>query len=32
MYMAALVATRCNPALKATYARLVQRGMPKENA
>jgi transposase len=32
MYMAALVATRWNPALKATYARLVQRGKPKKVA
>jgi len=32
LYMAALVATRCNPILKATYQRLVQRGKPKKVA
>jgi transposase len=32
LYMAALVATRCNPILKATYQRLVQRGRPKKVA
>jgi transposase len=32
LYMAALVATRYNPILKATYQRLVQRGKPKKVA
>jgi transposase len=32
LYMAALVATRCNPVIKDTYQRLVQRGRPKKVA
>jgi transposase len=32
LYMAALVATRCNPALHAFYARLLAAGKPKKVA
>ena len=32
LYMAALVATRCNPALKEFYQRLCQAGKPKKVA
>jgi transposase len=32
LYMATLVATRCNPQIKAFYVRLVQRGKPKKLA
>jgi transposase len=32
LYMAALVATRCNPALRAFYARLLAAGKPKKVA
>jgi transposase len=32
LYMAALVAIRHNPVVKATYQRLVQRGRPKKIA
>jgi len=32
LYMAALVATRCNPVIKDTYQRLVPRGRPKKIA
>lgn len=32
LYMATLVATRCNPQIKAFYIRLVQRGKPKKLA
>jgi transposase len=32
LYMAALVATRCNPVIKANYRRLVARGRPKKVA
>jgi hypothetical protein len=31
LYMAALVATRCNPVIKDTYQRLVQRGRPEKS-
>lgn len=32
LYMAALVATRYNPVIKATYKRLIDRGSPKKVA
>jgi transposase len=32
LYMAALVATKCNPAIRAFYARLLAAGKPKKLA
>ena len=32
LYMAAIVATRCNPHVKAVYERLLARGKPKMSA
>ena len=32
LYMAALVATRCNPVIKAAYQRFIARGQPRKVA